>query len=72
VQEALGAMGINLDLSNAVVTSHPPQELAVGGFGFGDDDDTISKLERLAALHASGALTDAEFAEQKRRLLDGG
>jgi hypothetical protein len=31
--------------------------------------DPISRLERLAALHASGALTDAEFAEQKARVL---
>jgi hypothetical protein len=31
--------------------------------------DPISQLERLAALHASGALTDAEFAEQKARVL---
>jgi hypothetical protein len=31
--------------------------------------DPIARLERLAALHASGALTDAEFAEQKARVL---
>jgi hypothetical protein len=33
------------------------------------EDDPISKLERLAALRASGALTEAEFEEQKRRIL---
>lgn len=33
------------------------------------DADPISRIERLAALHASGALTDAEFAEQKARVL---
>jgi Short C-terminal domain len=33
-------------------------------------DDRIGNLERLAALHASGALTDEEFAAQKRILLD--
>jgi Short C-terminal domain len=70
VQQALGAMGINLDLSNATVMSYPPQEFTVGAFG-GGEDDTIGKLERLAALRASGALTDAEFEVQKRRLLDG-
>jgi hypothetical protein len=32
--------------------------------------DPLDRLERLAKLHASGALTDEEFAEQKRRLLD--
>jgi hypothetical protein len=61
-EQALSAMGINVDLSDAVVTTYgaPPAE-----------EDAISKLERLAALHAGGALTDEEFAEQKRRVLDG-
>jgi hypothetical protein len=36
-----------------------------------DQDDAVSKLERLAALHASGALTDDEFAGHKARLLEG-
>ena len=35
------------------------------------DDDTLGKLERLAALKASGILTDEEFAAQKRRILGG-
>jgi hypothetical protein len=30
----------------------------------------MDRLERLAKLHADGALTDEEFAEQKRRLLE--
>jgi hypothetical protein len=30
----------------------------------------LDDLERLAALHASGALTDEEFAAKKRQLLD--
>jgi hypothetical protein len=34
-----------------------------------DENDPIAKLERLAALHTSGALTDEEFAAQKARLL---
>jgi hypothetical protein len=73
IEQALGAMGIDLDLSNAVVTTHPPQQIDLGMLaGSGGADDAIGKLERLAALHASGALTDAEFAEQKRRVLDGG
>jgi hypothetical protein len=70
LQQTLGAMGI--DLSDATVTAHPPQEITLGGFGGGGQDDTIGKLERLAALRASGVLTDAEFEEQKRRILDGG
>lgn len=32
-------------------------------------DDRVDRLERLARLHASGALTDDEFAAEKRRLL---
>jgi hypothetical protein len=32
-------------------------------------DDALGKLERLAALHEQGALTDDEFSEEKRRLL---
>ena len=32
-------------------------------------DDQVDRLERLAALHASGMLTDEEFAAAKARLL---
>jgi len=32
-------------------------------------EDTTSALERLAALHTAGSLTDAEFTEAKRKLL---
>jgi hypothetical protein len=32
-------------------------------------DDAISKVERLAALHASGSLTDEEFATLKAQAL---
>jgi hypothetical protein len=34
-----------------------------------NEDDQVSRLERLAALHASGALTDEEFAAAKARIL---
>jgi len=34
------------------------------------DQDISAKLQRLAALHAAGSLTDREFAEAKRRLLN--
>jgi hypothetical protein len=33
------------------------------------EDDPIAKLEKLAALHASGALTDSEFSAAKGKLL---
>lgn len=37
----------------------------------GMNDDAIARLKQLAELHATGVLTDAEFAEQKTRLLAG-
>ncbi len=40
----------------------PPPPPPAGG-------DRVAQLERLAALHASGALTDDEFAREKQRLL---
>ena len=33
------------------------------------EDDTITQLERLGALHAQGILTDEEFAAQKAKIL---
>ncbi|HEX2467178.1 MAG TPA: SHOCT domain-containing protein [Solirubrobacterales bacterium] len=36
-----------------------------------DGDDTISQLERLSALRASGAFSEEELQEQKRRVLGG-
>lgn len=32
-------------------------------------DDVIAQIEKLAALHTSGALTDEEFATAKKKLL---
>jgi putative oligomerization/nucleic acid binding protein len=34
-------------------------------------DDPLDQLERLAELHQRGALTDAEFAAAKAKLLNG-
>jgi hypothetical protein len=34
-------------------------------------DDTLASLERLAALHAQGILSDEELAQQKARILGG-
>jgi len=39
--------------------------------GGGTTDDTLERLERLAALHTSGVLTDKEFADQKAKILGG-
>lgn len=55
----------------------PPSPTAAAGWGppaaspsaAEQTDDRLDALERLARLHASGALTDAEFAAEKRRIL---
>lgn len=36
-----------------------------------DADDTVSRLERLAVLRDSGAITPEEFEQAKRQILDG-
>ncbi|GAA1479139.1 hypothetical protein GCM10009623_35850 [Nocardioides aestuarii] len=41
----------------------PPAAPPTGG------DDLVDQLQRLGALHESGVLSDAEFAEAKARLL---
>jgi hypothetical protein len=43
----------------------PPQ--GAGGIS----DASIAQLQKLAQLHESGVLTDEEFNEQKRKLLQG-
>lgn len=58
------------DLANKLLrereSAKSPARSRGGGPG---DDDPIEKLERLAALHASGALTASEFATAKGKLL---
>jgi hypothetical protein len=44
----------------------PPPAAPAGGV-----DDTLAQLQKLGELKAQGVLTDAEFEEQKRRLLAG-
>lgn len=46
-----------------------PAQMAQAFFGGGDDQ--LDQLERLAELHRRGALTDAEFAAAKAKLLNG-
>jgi hypothetical protein len=43
--------------------SAPAQPNAAGG------DDRLAQFERLAALHASGVLSDQEFEAEKARIL---
>ena len=47
----------------------PPAPAPSGGSSGGGD--TVAELERLAKLRDSGALTDAEFEQQKARVLGG-
>ena len=37
----------------------------------GISEEDIAKLKQLADLHASGVLTDAEFEQEKKEILDG-
>lgn len=70
------------DLSNVALDVDPRLSAPPGvvlrtrpGQAEGDKDDDevdLDRLERLAKLHREGVLTDAEFAEQKARLLEGG
>jgi hypothetical protein len=62
VSQMLGQMGIN-------VQGQPASATGFGSDGGADTEDQLSQLERLSALRASGALTDEEFSEQKRRIL---
>lgn len=57
MRAAEAATGMDLD-GDGVVTGRAPAS-----------EDRVSQLERLAELHRSGALTDEEFAAEKRRLL---
>ena len=43
---------------------------ATGAAQLRDDDALVERLERLAALRESGALTDEEFARAKSELLE--
>jgi len=51
----------------AVDRLHPELTFSAG-VGKGGPEDTVGLLERLAALHGKGALTDAEFAAAKSRV----
>jgi hypothetical protein len=67
--------GMDLD-GDGKVGSGPGTLAAPGGAGgwqvaasTGGAADTITRLERLARLHESGALSDAEFAAEKAKVL---
>jgi hypothetical protein len=59
-----------------VVQQHRIEKQQGSGAGFvpapASGEDSIGKLERLAKLRDSGVLTDAEFEQEKGRILGGG
>ncbi|KAB7648791.1 SHOCT domain-containing protein [Polymorphobacter fuscus] len=55
----------------APAAAEPGSTAPAAGAAAGLSDDSISRLKQIAELHAAGVLTDAEFAEQKSRLLNG-
>ena len=60
--------------SSATATAQPIEQVTIvaePGSAPPGDTDRLAALERLAALHNSGALTDDEFAAEKRTLLGG-
>lgn len=69
VMQMLGQMG--LGGANVVFEGQPgaPQQPAAAPSAQPASDDPIARLERLAALKASGVLTEEEFQQQKRRIL---
>jgi Short C-terminal domain len=56
------------------VQQHMAEKAAGGGFSQptgGGGDDSVAKLERLAALKDKGAITDQEFEREKAKILGG-
>lgn len=60
----LRALGIDIDQLAGAASAAPA--------GDGDAEQTLSRLERLQRLREQGVLSEAEFAEQKRRILGDG
>jgi hypothetical protein len=57
----LGAHGVDID----GLQGHRAAAASSGS----DTDDQLARLEKLGQLHATGVLTDAEFADQKAKIL---
>lgn len=61
-------------VSNKVAGGRPPEPAAVApapaAEASGLSADAIAQLKSIAELHASGVLTDEEFATQKARILN--
>ena len=53
----------------AASAAPPPPAAGPATSAAGLSDEAIARLKQLAELHAAGILTEAEFADQKARLL---
>ncbi len=67
----VGGLGYALGRSRRQATPAPAVagNASAGASGTGSGGDQVAELERLAALHSSGALTDEEFAAAKQKRL---
>lgn len=69
----MGDLSTQMTSAGSVGSSDSVGSSGSSSFGSsGGDSDTIGQLERLQRLHQSGALTEAEFAAEKARILSGG
>jgi hypothetical protein len=62
--------GAQIEVQQQSFDGADPARMAHGFFGAAASDP-LDQIERLAELHQRGALTDAEFAAAKAKLLDG-
>ena len=62
------ALGVDLD-GDGQVAGKGGSAPAAGAAAPASGDDAVDKLARLAKLHEDGALTDAEFAAEKKKVL---
>lgn len=66
-------MGAKAGTNRAIAAQQAPAPVpapaAAPAAGVAGATDRIAQLQQLAQLHDSGALTDAEFAQEKARIL---
>ena len=79
--QAIGDLQDQVDYQQQAQASAPPPQPApppqaapapAAAPASGGGSDTVSRLQELASLHASGVLTDDEFAAAKQKVLSGG
>lgn len=68
----MGDLSTGMTSAGSVGSADSIGSTGSSSFGSGGDGDTIGQLERLERLRKSGALTEAEFAAEKARILSSG